>query len=121
MNNIEKKILTHFRQLDVAQQQTVLDFLMFLSSRPTEPTVAEIQQPLEMLRPAEESVIKAVKRLRATYPMLEPTKLLHETSSQLTRHVIHGVPTAEVIDELEQVFKRHYEAYIAAQSKPGDL
>lgn len=120
MNNIEKKILSQFRQLDLAQQQSALDFLAFLATRPTQPSVVEILQPVIMPRPAEESVIKAVKRLRATYPMLEPNKLLNDTSNQLTRHVIHGVPATEIIDELEQVFRQHYAAYLA-QSQPGEL
>jgi len=49
--------------------------------------------------------------------MLERNKLLHETSNQMTRHVIHGVPTVTVIDDLEALFHRHYEAYITPPDK----
>jgi hypothetical protein len=55
--------------------------------------------------------VKAIKRLMATYPMLDRDKLLHETSGHMTRHVIHGKPAAEVIDELEAMFAQHYERH----------
>jgi hypothetical protein len=45
--------------------------------------------------------------------MLEPNKLLNDTSNQMTRHMLHSVPAVEVVDELERVFRQHYETYIA--------
>ena len=73
---------------------------------------------MPIARPEQESVIKAIKRLNATYPMLERNKLLHETSNQMTRHVIHGVPALQVIDELEVMFLRHYELLVSPPAKP---
>ncbi|HET9113745.1 MAG TPA: hypothetical protein VFN66_07730 [Burkholderiales bacterium] len=113
MSPTEKNLLSHFRRLDAAHQQTAMDFVEFLAGRSPAATSREIVAPVEIPRPEHESVIKAVKRLRATYPMLEPGKLLNDTSTQMTRHVIHGVAVEEVIDELENVFKRHYELYLA--------
>lgn len=113
MSLTEKNLLNHFRRLDTAQQQTAMDFIEFLAARSPAATDREIVPPVAIPRPEQESVIKAVKRLRATYPMLEPGKLLNDTSTQMTRHVIHGVAVEEVIDELESVFKRHYELYVA--------
>jgi hypothetical protein len=54
-------------------------------------------------------VVRAIQRLRATYPMLDPRVLFHETSVCLSRHVLHGQPAEAVIDELEAVFLRHYQ------------
>lgn len=113
MTQSEKKLLQQFRGLTETQRQTLLDFAAFLASRDEAAPASEPVQPLPMERPAQESVIKAIKRLMATYPMLERNKLLHETSNQMTRHVIHGVPAATVIDDLEALFHRHYEAHIA--------
>jgi len=112
MTSAERALLNHFRQLNPAQQQTAQDFLAFLASRPQEFVAEDMPQPVEIPRPEQESVVKAIKRLRATYPMLEPNKLLNDTSNQMSRHMIHSVPAVEVIDELELVFKRHYEAHV---------
>lgn len=113
MTSAERKLLEHFRRLNPAQQQTAQDFLAFLASRPSDVAVEDLPQPVAIPRPDHESVVKAIKRLRATYPMLEPNKLLNVTSEQMSRHMIHSVPAVEVIDELERVFKRHYEAHSA--------
>ncbi len=112
MNRTEKKLLEVFNHLSPEQQSSVLDYVDFLATRTTGASPAEVLQPLEIPRPEHENVIKAVKRLRATYPMLEPGKLLHDTSNQMSRHMVHGAPAAEVIDELERLFRGHYEAYL---------
>jgi hypothetical protein len=41
--------------------------------------------------------------------MLDKSDLLHEASELMTTHLMQGRPAAEVIDELEVVFRRHYE------------
>lgn len=119
MTSTERKLLGYFRPLSDAQQQTLLAFAEFLSGHnQDEQPVAASMQPMPIVRPEQESLIKAIKRLNATYPMLERNKLLHETSNQMTRHVIHGVPAVQVIDELEVVFRRHYESLISPPDKP---
>jgi len=55
-------------------------------------------------------VVKAIKRLRETYPMVDRAKILHDTSACMTKHLVHGKPAAEVIDELEALFQNHYQA-----------
>ena len=54
-------------------------------------------------------MVKAIKRLGATYPMLDRSKMLNETSVLMTQHIISGRDVIEVIDELEIMFRRHYE------------
>ncbi len=118
MNIDEKRLLKHFRALSDSGRSSLIDFAEFLvardpvGSRPT-PTV-----PLDIARPEQESVVKAIKRLMATYPMLEREKLLNDTSAQMTRHIVHKHTAVAVIDELELIFQRHYKAYLNANEEP---
>lgn len=107
----EKKLLRLFGSLPAEQQDTVLAFVEFLSARNPVPDAVVPQTPQPIPRPAEESVVKAIKRLRETYPMLNPDKLLHETSGLMMKHVMNGKPAAEVIDELEALFAGHYQSF----------
>ncbi|MGD9788228.1 MAG: hypothetical protein AB7U30_09785 [Sulfuricellaceae bacterium] len=112
MKPAEKKLLELFRALPEGQRQSLLDFAEFLAARaaPEEKTAVP-RDPVPLPRPEEESVIAAIKRLRATYPMIDPDKLLNETAGFMTKHVVHGKPAKEVIDEMEAVFARRYEEH----------
>jgi hypothetical protein len=120
MQSDEKQLLRQFRALSEANRKSLLDYAEFLGTRDagliTEPVP---QLPLVIPRPEQESVIKAVKRLMQTYPMLEREKLLHETTALVSRHVMHKDPAPGVIDELELVFKRHYDAHLQAAVSPN--
>lgn len=106
----ERRLLRLYRALPTNRQEGLLDYAEFLHGR-TQPEPADTPvEPLAIPRPAQESVVKAIKRLRSTYPMLDRTKILHETSGLMTQHLIHGKAAAEVIDELEALFRRNYEA-----------
>lgn len=112
MNSIERALLESFRRLHTTQQSSALDYMDFLATRGGENPAVEFPPPLDIPRPQQESVVKAIKRLRHSYSMLDPAKLLHDTSNQMTRHLIHGVPASEVIDEMEILFRRHYEVLV---------
>ncbi len=110
----EKRLSRLFRALPERERCSLLDYAEFLQTRAgviDAPTVSQI--PLDIPRPESESVVKAIKRLMNTYPMLDRDKLLHETSGLMTRHVMHKRPAVEVIDELEQVFRRHFDAQLS--------
>lgn len=111
MKTVEKKLLRLLETLSAEQQDTVLAFVEFLASRNPAVEAAVPQEPLEIPRPAEESVVKAIKRLRETYPMLNTDQLLHEASGFMMKHVMHGKPAVEAIDELETLFVRYYESH----------
>lgn len=111
MKQDEKKLLRLLDALTDEQRDTVIAFVEFLVARNPAATVAEPQEPLPISRPDDESVVKAIKRLRETYPMLNPDKLLHETSGLMMKHMMNGKPAAEVIDEMEALFARYYLAY----------
>lgn len=112
MRSQDKKLLNLFRDLPADQQDTLLAFAEFLASRTATarpPIAAELQA---IPRPAEEKVVQAIKRLRETYPMLDHGKMLHEVSHHMTQHVMQGKAAKDVIDELELVFRAHYEKMI---------
>jgi hypothetical protein len=116
MSSDEKRLLKLYRSLTDADRKSLADFAEFLSARCQEDVPAAALQavPLDIPRPETESVIKAVRRLMRTYPMLEKEKLLHETTALVTRNVVHKDPAPGVIDELELLFKRHYDGYLSA-------
>lgn len=101
------------QQLPEAQAQQLLEFAEFLHRRYGGPS--ELPEPENIARPAQESVVKAIKRLAATYPMIDRSKILHETSALMTQHVMQGRNAVEVIDELEVVFRRYYDKLRAAK------
>lgn len=109
-DRITRDLLSIARRLPETERQNLLRFAEFLLQRVNEvpPEVPAIPEPESIPRPAEESVIKAMRRLSRTYPMLDRGPLLNETSTLMAQHVMQGRPAAEVIDELEIIFSRHY-------------
>jgi hypothetical protein len=105
----DKKLLGLFRDLPAEQQDTLLAFAEFLAGRAAANKPVVSSRPLTIHRPAEEKVVQAIKRLRETYPMLDHGKMLHEVSHHMTQHVMQGKAAKDVIDELELVFRAHYE------------
>ncbi|WP_243725255.1 hypothetical protein [Candidatus Thiosymbion oneisti] len=115
----ERRLVKRYRSLEPADQDTLLAFGEFLASRGT----AHAQQasaPLEptpMPRPREESVVGAIKRLSRKFHMLDRSAMLNDTSALMGAHVLQGRPVGEVIDELEELFARHYAEYRAEQAR----
>ena len=122
MKPAEKKLLNLFGQLAQDDQDTLLPFAEFLSSRvkdddiPREP----VPEPQSIPRPENESVVAAIKRLSATYSMLDKPQLLNETSAIMTKHVMQGKEAKEVIDEMEELFLRFYKELISDSSKENE-
>lgn len=119
MSDLEEHLLTLFRELPAADQSSLLAFAEFLRSRsgsvplprpaaPPAPQPEALPEPEPIPRPEQESVVKAVKRLAQTYPMLDKSKMLTDTSALVMQHVVQGRDAVEIIDELELVFQRHY-------------
>ena len=107
MNRREKQLLAIYRQLPAEDAQTLEAFAEFLQQRATPEAVDLSIQDIP--RPAQESVVAAIKRLSNTYPMLDKGKVLNETSALMSQHIIQGRAAQEVIDELEQLFRSHYQ------------
>lgn len=108
----QQRLLKLFKQLSPSQQDCLLSYAEFLSRRGQGEQVgraAELPEPKDIPRPDSESVIAAIRRLSDTFPMLDKDALFHETSTLMTAHVMQGRSASDVIDELEVVFRRHYE------------
>jgi hypothetical protein len=106
----ERRLLRLFRALTAGKQASLLDYAEFLINRELPDAPESPNEPLDIPRPDKESVVKAIKRLRETYPMVDRAKILNDTSACMTKHLIHGKPAAEVIDDLEVLFLSHYQA-----------
>jgi hypothetical protein len=112
----QRRLLELFGQLGAEDQNSLLAFAEFLLSREPQQAAADETtnktEPEPIPRPDSESVVKAIKRLSATYPMLDSKTMLDETSSLMMAHVIQGRDALSVIDELEVLFERHYQRYL---------
>ncbi|MEN8166813.1 MAG: Crp/Fnr family transcriptional regulator [Pseudomonadota bacterium] len=113
----QRRLLELFDSLDEQNRLSLLAFAEFLANRDHEVVISDPKddKPLEpklIPRPATESVVKAIKRLSASYFMLERDKMLDETSSLMTAHVMHGRDAVSVINDLERLFERHYQRYL---------
>ena len=113
-----KRLVGIFRSLSETRQHALLEYAEFLAGKEnTEIASAPSREPLPIPRPAQENVVKAIQRLMQTYPMLERNRVFHEASAQMTRHLIHGVPASEAIDELERIFARQYQTHLDVQNE----
>lgn len=120
MSQQSRQLAAIFEKLSAGSQQSLLDFAEFLLQRETTSSTANEQadeaeqkhEPLHQPRPQDENIINAIKRMRATYFMLNTDELLNETSALMTQHIVHGRAAAEVIDDLEALFESHYQKYL---------
>lgn len=107
MSPDEKKLNQLFSRLDESGRENLLSYAEFLMLR-TETESIISAEPVFIERPEDESVMAALKRLSRTYPMLDKSKLLHETTALTTQHLMQGREGTDVIDECERLFQRHY-------------
>ena len=115
-NNEEKQLLKLFKSLNESDRHALLAFAEFLGSKENDSDVTESglkplvsSTPLELPRPENESVIKAIKRLTKNYPMVDKETILHPISGLMTSHIMQGRDAVEVIDELEDLFLNEYQ------------
>lgn len=109
-----RKLLDCFRRLSADRQRALLDYAQYLGGKEENFQQSSVSTvPADIPRPENESVIKAVRRLRETYPMLNQNQIFTEVSSQMTRHVMQGIAAVDIIDELEIIFRRHYETHVS--------
>lgn len=111
-NPDQRRLSRLYAGLSEQDRLSLLAFAEFLASRarPIQEPAAALE-PKPIPRPEEESVVGAIRRLSASYFMLERQEMLSETASLMTAHVMQGRPAARVIDDLERLFKNHYERY----------
>mgnify|MGYP001401397966 CR=1 FL=1 len=108
----ERRLVRLFRGLRGSDREALFAFAEFLQTRGLDAAQQESAQlpqvPMPEPRPPKETVVGAIKRLRRVYPMLDGSKMLHETSALMAAHVLQGRQAAEVIDELEVLFESRW-------------
>lgn len=103
-----------FDTLDAERQRSLIDFAGFLQSR-GDLVPTEIGEPLDIPRPADETVVGAIKRLKRTYPMIDSMAVFSAASSLMTDHMVSGRDKVEVIDEMQLLFHEAYEKLLQDQ------
>lgn len=117
----EKQLVNHFKKLNEENQKTLMAFAKFLSAEQKEtvlvdaPTSPEPKKDLPI--PEGERVVAAMKRLSATYSMINKTDLLDKSSQLMSEHMLYGKPGEEVIETLELLFEEHYKKYCDSFNK----
>lgn len=100
-------LLELFESLDEERQASLADYAQYLLDKHGA-VKKELSEPLDILRPEEETVVGAIKRLKETYPMIDSMKVFSSASSLMTEHMVKGRDVGEVIDEMEKLFKDFY-------------
>ena len=101
----QQRLLDLYNQLQPEDRRSLLAFAEFLCNRDRAQTGDDAKpqaikhEPEQIPRPESESVIKAIKRLSASYHMLDRQAMLDETSSLMMSHVVQGRDAADVIDD----------------------
>ncbi len=117
----QRRLLKLFNVLEQPDQVSLLAFAEFLAQRDSTTGNEEESdlpdEPIQIPRPDNESVVGAIKRLSSSYPMLDKSVLLNETSSLMTAHLIHGRSAPDVIDELEELFSSKYDEHLSEKGK----
>lgn len=124
MNTPREQLQELFDRLSEQDQRSLVDFAEFLAQRGGSapfpaaysmpaaapvPKEVVVPEPDSIERPESEKVVSAIKRLSRTYFMLDKTRMLGHTSGLMTQHIMSGRDAVEVIDELEEIFRREYE------------
>jgi hypothetical protein len=101
--------------MDDERKKSLCDFADFLYAQ-ADPISKIIPPPEESARPDKETVVGAVKRLKAQYHMIESMAVFSAASALMTDHMVKGRDVIEVIDEMEVLF---WDAYKELLEKSG--
>ncbi len=110
-----KKLIELYEELGDERQHSLFDFANYLHSL-GDLVNQEIAEPENIPRPQEETVVGAIKRLKATYHMIGRMSVFSDASALMTEHMIKGRDSVEVIDEMEKLFDKAYQDLIREKS-----
>jgi hypothetical protein len=110
------RLLDAWRELAESQQLTLIQFAEFLQAQQKESEEPVSQKPLNLPIPENESAVKALKRLKRNYPMIEADMGLLDEASRLLMAKVTGTPDLEVIEQLEALFAGRYEGWMEKQA-----
>ncbi|GMQ89903.1 MAG: hypothetical protein BMS9Abin10_0238 [Gammaproteobacteria bacterium] len=109
----KEHLIALLQRLPAEQAAHLLEYAEFLLQRYGLPE--QVPQPEDIPRPEQETVVQAIKRLSASYPMLDRQKLFGETTTFMAQHLLEGKDAVAVVNELELLFRRHYDALIDSE------
>jgi len=115
MGGEKQRLIDLFNAMSEQHQKSLLDFASFLQHQSVsveEEQELEKLQPLASPRPEDENVVNAIKRLRASYFMLNTDDLLNQSSTLMAEFMLQGREAEAVINDLEQVFEDYYKKYL---------
>ncbi|MCW8888471.1 MAG: Crp/Fnr family transcriptional regulator [Gammaproteobacteria bacterium] len=104
----EAKLIEIYKKLPDSEREKLISFAEFTAAN-CDPRDIQVEKPVFVERPEDESVVAGIKRLSAVYHMVDRSKILHETSALMAEHMMQGRAAAEVIDDVEALFERTYE------------
>lgn len=108
----ERKLCEIYKQLSEADKYTLMSFASFLNKQEfinDESIETSVRfEVLNIPRPEKESVIKAIRRLTKTYPMIDKDSIFERISSLMTEHIMNGRSASSVIDDLEKLFNQQF-------------
>ena len=107
-----------YEAMDEERKRSLCDFADFLYAK-ADPINREIPPPEHIPRPEKETVVGAVKRLKATYHMVGSMTVFSAASALMTDHMVKGRDIVEVIDELEILFEDAYKQLLP-DNRPSD-
>jgi len=121
MDEASRRLHELYTGLADDDRASLLAFAEFLAARgagnaprPQATAPRQVPAPLPIERPEQESVIAGLKRLASTYPMLDKSEMLGATSDMVATHLLQGTRPDHVIDELEKIFREHYDQLLAS-------
>lgn len=117
MGSEKQRLIKLFEEMNDQRRTSLLDYALYLSQQPSKMPddvlkEQEKSQPLKTPRPDNENIVNAIKRLRASFFMLNTDGLLNETSALMGQFMVQGRAAEEVIDDLEIMFNSHYQIYL---------
>ena len=118
MTREEQALLKLYRNLSRGRREGLIDYARYLEG--CEPPKDQISEKVDIPRPEEESVVAAIRRLTSSYPMLDRTTLLDQTTGLMAQHLMQGREASEVIDQLEELFQERYGKFLQQQTEPVD-
>ncbi|MBF0368239.1 MAG: hypothetical protein HQL52_02180 [Magnetococcales bacterium] len=114
-DDTQRKLLAAWRKMGPEDRHALLKFAEFLASHSTASPSPPPTEPLDIPKPEGESAVKALKRLKKSYPMIEnDLRLLEEASTILMRKVT-GSSDQEVVADLEHFFAKRYQQWQEAR------
>jgi hypothetical protein len=120
MTQAKQRLLDIQSQLDDDNRDSLLSFAEFLLSRQPPAQRPVPIAPLDIPRPADETVVAAIRRLRDTYPMVPRARVFDKSSALMSEHILAGREVTEVIDELDALFAQEYQSLTEPDDRGED-